>query len=130
MDLHNDLLTKSFMETLTHDIKTPIIAQIRILELLLDGTFGKLTNDQNEILKLTLDSSKYMHEMIMTLVSNYQFEEIELDYSKFNIIEVTEDCIRQVKDFLQNNNIKIVILRKTFIIWKIDLCKEFLHLLF
>ena len=34
---------ETYVSTLTHDIKTPVIAQIRALELLLNETFGTIT---------------------------------------------------------------------------------------
>ena len=42
---------ETFIATVTHDMKTPTIAQIRALDLLLAGTLGKVNNEQAEILK-------------------------------------------------------------------------------
>ena len=41
---------ENFLAMLTHDLKTPIRAQIRALELLLDNYFGPLNPKQREII--------------------------------------------------------------------------------
>ena len=108
----NKSLKKGFIETLNHDLKTPIIAQIRALELMLQGSFGRLNNEQFEMIQLTLESCNYMYEMVANLISNYKFdnEEIELNYSYFNIINLIDDNIKKMENDLKNSNIKIVII--------------------
>ena len=92
-----DDLKKNFIETLTHDLKTPILAQIRVLELILQQQFGKLNDEQTEMLQLSLDSCQYMYEMISTLISTYKFEneDFQLNYSYFNIIHLVEEKYKE-----------------------------------
>ncbi len=108
-DLYN--LKKSFLEILTHDLKTPIIAQMRALEMIINGGFGDLSNEQSEMLNLTLDSCNYMYSMISTLISTYKvdLEEPQLHYSEFNIMQVIEETIKKINNFVNENNIKIII---------------------
>ena len=40
---------EQFIATLTHDLKTPIRAESRALQLLLDGVFGALTQDRKSV---------------------------------------------------------------------------------
>ena len=112
----NDIedLRKSFIETLTHDLKTPILAQIRVLELVLENHFGVLNGEQKEMLQLSLDSCQYMYEMVSTLISTYKCEneEFKLNYSYFNIIEILEENVKKVENYLKKSNIKIVIIPK------------------
>lgn len=105
-------LRKSFIETLTHDLKTPVLAQIRALELMLNGDFGEFNNEQTEMLQMTLESCQYMYEIVSTLISTYKFdnEEFELNYSYFNIIQIIEDNIKNLEKSLKRNNIKVVII--------------------
>ncbi len=103
-------LRRGFIETLTHDLKTPILAQIRALELLLENYFGKVSSEQSEIIQLTLDSCKYMYEMVSTLISTYKYdnEEFELNYSKFNLAKIVENNIKQYEKIFRERNIKII----------------------
>ena len=109
-DIEN--LRKSFIETLSHDLKTPIIAQIRAMELMLDGSFGKFSNEQSEMLQMTLESCQYMYEIVSTLISTYKFdnEEFELNYSYFDIVNTIEENLKNIEKHLKKNNIKVVVI--------------------
>jgi hypothetical protein len=56
--------TENYKSILRHHIKTPVLAQIRALELLLKGNFGKLNKEQAEMLELTLNSCKHSYKII------------------------------------------------------------------
>ena len=105
-------LKKSFIEILTHDLKTPILAQIRMLDMMIEGKFGNLNGEQSEMLNLTLESCNYMYTMVATLISTYKFdlEETELNYSHFNIMQIIEKTISKTKTYLKENNLKVVII--------------------
>ena len=111
-DTDLESLKKSFVDVLTHDLKTPILAQIRVLEMLVEEQFGSLNNEQQEMLNLTLESCNYMYAMVATLISTYKFdiEAPELNYSNFNIMQIIENAIKKTKSFLQENNIKVVVI--------------------
>ncbi len=51
---------ETFVATLTHDLKTPTIAQIKAIDLLLNQTFGSLNQNQIEFLEQIKNSCKYM----------------------------------------------------------------------
>ena len=66
---------KFFIEVLTHDLKTPILAQLRGLELLYDEKFGEFNNeDQKEILFQIKESCHYVLEMISKILRIYKLE--------------------------------------------------------
>ena len=100
---------ETYIATLSHDLKTPTIAQIRAIELLLSEQMGKLNPEQTEILNLTLDSCKHMYDMIYTLLSTYKFEngEITLNYSSFDINSMILDSISEISNLADENSIKI-----------------------
>lgn len=97
---------ETYIATLNHDLKTPAIAQVRALELLLSGQLGEFNDDQKEILKLTLDSCNYMYEMVYTLLSTCKFEsgEIALNYTSFNIVKLLEQSIREINYLTKENS--------------------------
>ncbi len=64
----------NFIETLTHDLKTPVIAETRALELLYEGSFGKLNTEQTDIIKEMLNSSHYLTRMTDNILLRYKFE--------------------------------------------------------
>lgn len=100
---------ETYIATLNHDLKTPAIAQVRALELLLSGQLGEFNDDQKEILKLTLDSCNYMYEMVYTLLSTCKFEsgEVALNYTSFDIIKLLKQCINEI-NYLTIENSTII----------------------
>jgi len=100
---------ETYIATLSHDLKTPTIAQIRALELLLDGQLGDLNQDQIDMLKLILDSCNHMYNMVYTLLSTYKFEngDISLNYSSFDINLMINEAINEISDLADEYSIKI-----------------------
>lgn len=100
---------ETYIATLSHDLKTPTIAQVRALELLLSGQLGELNSEQKEMLKLTLDSCNYMYDMVYTLLSTYKFEngEISLNYSTFDLAGMISECIHEISNLASANSITL-----------------------
>ncbi|EKE03516.1 MAG: multi-sensor signal transduction histidine kinase [uncultured bacterium] len=90
---------ETFVATLTHDLKTPIRAEIRALELLLKGNFGALTPDQKDIIQDTLYSSKYMSNMVDNLLSTYRYENgsVKLRKDNTDINLLIKSCYEELK---------------------------------
>ena len=59
----------TYITILSHDLKIPTIAQIRALELLINGQFGELSKEQIEIIRLILESCKGLYKVILTYSS-------------------------------------------------------------
>ena len=57
-----------FLATLTHDLKNPLQAQISSLEMLYKEYYGKIDAEHQEIMELVIESSKYMRDMLCTLL--------------------------------------------------------------
>lgn len=63
----------TFIATLTHDLKTPTIAQIKATELLLDNALGEINDEQRDILTQIKKSCKYMYDLIFTILETYLY---------------------------------------------------------
>ena len=109
---------ETFVATLTHDLKTPTIAQIKALDLLLNDHMGPLNADQRELLELTKDSCNFMYEMLSTLLSTYKYEngDYVLNYERCNISSLVEEAINEIETMLKEKNVTIHINKegKTF----------------
>lgn len=97
---------ETFVATLTHDLKTPIRAEIMAMELLLKGNFGKLTDEQTDIIKDTLYSSRYMFGMVDNLLSTYRYENGSISLNKENIdlIGIIKTCYNELKYLIEDKN--------------------------
>ena len=100
---------ETYVATLTHDLKTPTIAQIKALDLLLNDHMGPLNKEQKELLTLTKDSCNFMYEMLSTLLSTYKYEngDYALNCEKCNIISLAEESINELEAMLKEKNIAV-----------------------
>lgn len=102
---------ETFVASIGHDLKNPTLAQIRSLELLLNGVFGKFNNEQKEILSMILDSCKYMNGMLASLLATYRNYggAIKLQFETFSFTELLRECVSEMiyvakdKDIIINN---------------------------
>ncbi len=105
-----DACKQSYVATITHDLKTPTNAQINILNLLLNGNFGKLTQQQREMLNLTRSSCTYMSELIGIIMDSYcsDYGGLKLNYEKFDIINLIKFQCRSLKSLTKKHSKNIV----------------------
>ncbi len=110
---NNQLLDEkeNFIAMLTHDLKTPIRAQIRALELLLNNYFGPLNPKQREIIEEILASNKYMQNMAENILTNYKTENgrLTIQKSKNDIRLTVEDTLESLKYILLQKNQKVTV---------------------
>lgn len=100
-----------FIATLSHDLKTPVIAQIRSIELILNELFGKVSPAQKEMLELTLESCNHLNKLISAIQYSYKFDnnEITLAPTDVNIINILTECCAEVSNLAKERQIEIII---------------------
>lgn len=100
---------ESFVATLVHDLKTPTNAQLNALKQLRNGTFGKLSTQQNEMIILTQNSCKYMSELIGTIIETYNYNEgeIHLNKTNFDLITLIDELCYEMHELAKEHNQKL-----------------------
>lgn len=111
MDSELEKQRETFIATLSHDLQTPTIAQIRSLELLLNGNLGELTDEQQDMINLILESCRYMYDMVSTVLSTYKYEngEIYLDKKNFDIEALCGECCKNIQNVMKEKKITLKI---------------------
>lgn len=102
---------ETFVASLGHDLKNPTIAQIRGLELLLKGNFGNFTEAQKEILEMILDSCRYMHGMLSSMLATYRDYggTISLNFEDFSLVELVNECVSEMIYVAKDKGVNILI---------------------
>ena len=114
IDMEKELENRKepFVATLTHDLKTPTVAQIKVLDLLLNDTFGKLNNEQKDMLWQIKSSCKYMYDLIFTILDTYMFEngQIKIKEDYFNIVELINVTMKELLSLSieKNQNVNFI----------------------
>lgn len=98
-----------FLAKIIHDLKTPTIAQIKALESFLATSSGKINEEERDLIELTLNSCNYMQKLIEIFSAVYKldYEQINLNYEKFDIIELINNTIKELSILLKYYDLKI-----------------------
>lgn len=113
-EVQNQSQKETFIATLTHDLKTPIRAQIRALELILNNKFGKIDENLSSILCEVLNSCKFMQYMTDNLLTKYKTQNGQLNIVKENksIYEIIKNNSEKLRYLLEQKNQKIHIVNE------------------
>lgn len=71
-----------FVAALTHDLKTPVSAELRVLELLGSGNFGSLNPDQHQIIGELIQSNHFVQHMINNILFAYKYKQRGVNLEK------------------------------------------------
>ncbi|MFI3300805.1 MAG: hybrid sensor histidine kinase/response regulator [Candidatus Gastranaerophilales bacterium] len=100
---------ETFLAMVTHDLKTPISAEITALELLLKNQCENLDELQAEIIKDVLGAAKYMKNLVNNILNKYKFDTDTLILNKQNVSikNVLSDCVEEIKYLVEDKKQKI-----------------------
>lgn len=70
----SERLRDDFVSTLTHDMRTPLLAAIQTFGLFLDGTVGPLTPQQQQLIQVLTQSHRDLLGLVNTLLEVYKYE--------------------------------------------------------
>lgn len=89
---------EEFMASLAHDLKSPLIAANRILELMAAKAWGPVSEDQSDLLIQLRDSNKTLLSMISSLLDVYRFERDldSLEMESVDLCEIVSSCLNNV----------------------------------
>ena len=86
IELEIETLKEDFVATLTHDLKVPIVAEANIVEFLLEGKFGDITEKQKVALQNMQVSNKELIDLVQILLETYKIKEHGIKLLKETIV--------------------------------------------
>ena len=97
-----------FMATMSHELRTPLNAIIGFTDLLLEGVYGMLTEEQQEFVSDIKSSAEHQFEMIKHIldISKIESGQIELSFKKFSINNVVEQVESSLKPLYKKKNLQ------------------------
>ncbi|MBS1954155.1 MAG: HAMP domain-containing histidine kinase [Cyanobacteria bacterium SZAS-4] len=102
---------EDFIATLTHDLQNPLIGANRVLDLLTDGTLGKLSDQQARLLLSIKDSNDALIVMIRNLLEVYKFDKDFDSLKKENtdLSALVVSYIKSIKPILNDKEILVTL---------------------
>ncbi len=104
---------ETFVASLGHDLKNPTLALISVINLLLKGNFGEMTESQKEILSMALDSCNSMKAMLSGLLATYRDSNgvIRLNYEEISLVDLVMECMNEMIYLAKDKDVGISISR-------------------
>ncbi len=98
-----------FVATLTHDLKTPILAANRTLKLLMEGDYGPVQDTQKMILETILESNSAMYQLVITLLDVYKYDSgvKQLNLIPVDLVASVEKTVMELTALSKQKQIEI-----------------------
>ncbi|MEO0458726.1 MAG: hybrid sensor histidine kinase/response regulator [Cyanobacteria bacterium P01_A01_bin.114] len=87
-----------FMARLTHDLRTPLVATNRVLELCLQGTFGDIADEAQEALDNVITNNTNLLAMANTLLEVYRHDagQKQLSLSQISLQPLCDEIVQEL----------------------------------
>lgn len=107
-------LKEDFVATLTHDLKVPIIAESNILDFLVNGKFGEMTEKQHVAIANMKDCNNELLELVQILLETYKVNDagIELHKERFELVPFLESIVDDMRPIADKNGFNITFLHE------------------
>lgn len=101
-------LRDDFVATLTHDLRTPLLAAIQTLKFFLDGSLGKLEDKQKVLLSTMQKSNEDLLGLVNALLEVYKYEAGKLTLCKTNFLlkDLAIQCYKELAPLAEHKNIE------------------------
>ena len=98
-----------FLSTMSHELRTPLNAVIGFSDLLLEQSYGNLTNEQMDFIKDINISAEHLLEMISKILDLSKIEagKLELVMQKCNLKKIIEETLSIIKPIYAKKDLKV-----------------------
>jgi two-component system, NarL family, sensor kinase len=102
-------MREDFVATLTHDLKTPLLGEQRVLHHFLEGTFGAVEPEQRTTLEALNRNKNRQLELVDNLLSVYRNDNVgvELRSSSIDMDELIADVLTDVQELAQERQLSL-----------------------
>ncbi|CAM6032204.1 unnamed protein product [Sphagnum compactum] len=100
---------EEFMATLAHDLKNPLIAVRRLLEMLIAGRMGTMTEEQTNLMVQIMETNSGLLSLIKNLLDIYREEQHALGHAReqTDVRKLVDECVSQFEPIAQMRSVQI-----------------------
>ncbi len=100
---------ENFVSCLTHDLRTPLVAANRMLDLINQQAFGDITCEQQEAIANIVKSNQNMLEMLNTLLETHHYElgQKILSFIPVNLQQLISEVVTELQPLAMEKNIEL-----------------------
>jgi len=106
-----DKLKDDFLNTTTHELKTPLIPIRSQTQLLLSDDYGKLNKEQKEAVEMIFRNENQMERLVNDIldITKLQSKKLRLTLKKTTFAEIVTVAVKNVKNVAKQKNILLVL---------------------
>ncbi|NJO80343.1 MAG: hybrid sensor histidine kinase/response regulator [Cyanobacteria bacterium RM1_2_2] len=100
---------EDFVSRLTHDLRTPLVAADRMLNLFLEEAFGTVSAEMQEAIDVMIRSNKNLLQMVNTLLEVYRHDagSKTLTFSPVDLYQVVQEVIQELEPLAQMQQLSL-----------------------
>lgn len=98
-----------FVATLTHDLKVPMLAEKQSLEFLDNGTYGPLSDMQQDIIRLMKTSNQSSLGLVNGILEVYRYDsgKVNLVFDQIDLMGVLNETMAELQSLATEKNIEL-----------------------
>ena len=106
---------EDFVSRLTHDLRTPLVAADRMLDLMQQGYLGELSEEMEEVVVTMASSNKNLLAMVNQLLEVYRYEagRKALSFKPTNLLEVAQEVIQSLTPLAEEKGLQLTLQEET-----------------
>ncbi|MEW5818671.1 MAG: HAMP domain-containing sensor histidine kinase [Cyanobacteriota bacterium] len=103
-------MQENFTATLTHDMRVPLLAEQKALDLIINDDRFEMSEDQKIIMENMASSNKDLLKLVNTLLDTYKLEagKYRLDLYEHNIVEIINNTVSEIRPLADDRLQKLV----------------------
>ncbi len=100
---------EDFVSRLTHDLRTPLIAAVRMLTMVNQGAFGKVPDAIEESINTVIANNENLLAMVNTLLEVYRYDagSKSLTVSRFNICKMVHEVVQELAPLAEEKHVDL-----------------------
>lgn len=101
---------KTFLATLTHDLRSPLLAEQKALEAVIAKKFGTSLENFSEYLEDMYRTNEDLLRIVNNLLMTYQYEsgKTELELKDSNIKDIIDNAVKSMQPLAKDNDSEII----------------------
>jgi signal transduction histidine kinase len=111
IDAQNQMMRQreDFVSRLTHDLRTPLIAADRMLQLMRQGTFGDISPEMAEAIAIMIQSNHSLLQMVNTLLEVHRHEagQKSFNFSLCNLWDISQRVVQELMPLAQDKGLEL-----------------------
>ena len=100
---------EDFVSRLTHDLRTPLVAADRMLNLFQEGAFGDLSSEMQEVLIIMVRSNKNLLQMVNNILEVYRHDAgcKTMSFEPCQLQELVEEIVQELSPLAHDRGLEL-----------------------